>query len=248
MTLVGADREGRIHSVDETNAALTFVDTAFVQHPFSTTPFLAAMGHVTAMAWLPAADQWWVATARTALCRNCIYAFDPAADSARVVRYLIESVDTLADFAVDPSNGRLYTFTTGGSGYLFRVDGGGDLHEVLRTAVGSTGRGATFWTDGRLYAVGGFFEQRLTSIEIERLTEDDVGPITYVGFPPFAGQAVTIRSLSSRATDGMVFALVRHADITYRATLDPSNAVVVNLGATAIPLTALAYVPTRLIP
>jgi hypothetical protein len=248
MTLVGADRQGRIHLVDETTGATTFLDSAFVQHPYATFPSIAPMGHVTSMAWLPTVGQWWVATARTAICANCIYAFDPAADSARVVRYLIEEVDTLADFAVDPKNGRLYAFTTGGSGYLFRVDGEGDLHEVLRTGVGSTGRGTTFWTDGRIYAVGGYFEQRLSGIEIERLTEDDIGPITYVGFPPFGTQPVTIRSLSSRPGDGVVFALVRSGDTTYLATLDPATAVVVNLGATSSPLTALAYVPTRLLP
>ena len=52
----------------------------------------------------------------------------------------------------------------------------------------------------------------------------------------------------TRPADGTVFALVLDGDATYLATVDPTNAVVVHLGNTTPQLSALAYVPTRLLP
>jgi hypothetical protein len=208
-----------------------------------------AMGPIASMAWVPATDTWWVATARAAPCQNCIYRYDATADTARVVRQKIQEVDTLADFAVHPTNGRVYTFNRGSSGYLFRVSiTDGWFNEVLQFDEGESGKGSTFWTDGHLYVSGGGFDQVLTRIEIERAATKQIGPITYVGFPPFAGYSVRIPSMATRSTDGTVFALVLDDDATYLATLDPTNAVVVNLGKTTPLLSALAYVPTRLVP
>jgi hypothetical protein len=45
-----------------------------------------------------------------------------------------------------------------------------------------------------------------------------------------------------------VFGLVLDGDATYLGTVEPTNAVVVNLGETTTQLSALAYVPTRLLP
>ena len=71
--------------------------------------------------------------------------------------------------------------------------------------------------------------------------------MTYVGFPPFASAQVRILSMATRS-DGAVIGLVLDNDATYLATVDPTNAVVVNLGKTAQQMSALAYIPTRLIP
>jgi hypothetical protein len=118
---------------------------------------------------------------------------------------------------------------------------------VMRFDEGEGGKGSTFWTDGHLYVSGGAFQQVLTRFEIERSEATQVGPVTYVGFPPFAGFSVRILSMVTRATDGTVLAIVLDGDVTYLATVDPTNAVVTNLGETATRLSALAYVPTRLL-
>jgi hypothetical protein len=172
-----------------------------------------------------------------------------------VVRRKIEETDTIADFAVDPEYGRVYTFKAGDSGYLFRVNVvGGWFDEVMRSLdEGVSGKGATFWTDGNLYVTGGLYEQRLTRIHLLDAASEDVGPLTYVGFPPFASYSVTVASMATRPSDGVVFALVQDGggwagavQATYLAILDPTNGVVQHVGTAN--LNALAYVPTRLIP
>jgi hypothetical protein len=248
MTLVGADRQSRIHLVDEGNGATTLFDTVYIEHPHELITASIPLGSVTSMEWVPTADMWWVGSGRTAACPNCLYHFVPEADSARLIRRLIQETDTIADFAVDPANGRVYTFKAGSGGYLFRVDlAWGWYDEVLRLDEGASGKGTTFWTDGNLYVAGGLHQQRLTRIELLRHEAEDVGPLTYVGFPPFAGYSVKVHAMATRESDGEVFSLVQNGAATFLATLDPTNAVVVNVGATTTPLNALAYVPTRLL-
>jgi hypothetical protein len=250
MTLVGADRESRIWLVNEASGATTFLDSVFVQYPPTYPPLpLQPIGPIVSMTWVPTADMWWVASGRTASCQNCIFRYDAAADSARLVRLLVEEVDTLADFATHPTNGRIYTFRRGTGGYLFRVEvTDGWFHEVMKFDEGEGGKGSTFWTDGHLYVSGGAFQQVLTRVEIERSEATPVGPVTYVGFPPFTSYSVRILSMATRATDGTVFGLVVDGDATFLATVDPTNAVVTNLGETPTQLSALAYVPSRLLP
>jgi hypothetical protein len=254
MTLVGADRQGRIHLVDETSGATSIVDTVFIQWTFLSPDGggisrSVPMGTITSMVWVPGGDMWWVGTARVGICQNCIYSYDPAADTARLVRRKIEEVDTLGDFAVHPNTGRVYTFKGGIGGYLFRVDvADGWFYEVMRANEGASGKGSTFTPDGELFVAAGTPDQALTRINVTRAELEQVGPLTYVDFPPLAYD-VEVQSLATRA-DGTVYALVVDADASrsFLATLDPSNAVVVNLGTTPTPLNALAYVPSRLIP
>jgi hypothetical protein len=250
MTLVGADHQSRLWLVDETSGATTFLDSVLVQYPMPAPgPFPVPIGKIAFMVWVPRADMWWVGSGRSSVCQNCIYRYDAAGDTARLVRRLIQEVDTLADFATHPSSGRVYTFNRGSSGYLFRVDiADGFFHEVMRFDEGESGKGSTFWTDGHLYVSGGTFQQILTRIDIDHAETKQVGPATYVGFPHFVGYSVRIPSMATRSTDGTVFALVLDDDATYLATVDPTNAVVVHLGETTPQLSALAYVPTRLLP
>ena len=249
MTLVGADLESRLWVVDETSGTTTFLDSVLVQYPPAfPPPPPQPIGPIASIVWLPTAGMWWIGSARAAACQNCLYQYLPEADSARLVRPKIEEVDSLADFAVHPTTGRLYTFKRGSGGYLFRVDLSDVLfHEVMRLDEGVGGKGSTFWTDGRLYVSGGQFQQVLTRVDIERATTSQVGPVTYVGFPPFSSASVRIPSMATR-WDGVIFGLVLDDDVTHLATVDPTNAVVANLGETAQQLSALAYIPTRLIP
>jgi hypothetical protein len=249
MTLVGADLESRLWVVDETNGGTTFLDSVFIQYPPAfPPPPPRPIGAIASIVWVPTAGMWWVGSARSSICENCLYEFLPQADSARLVRRLIEEVDSLADFAVHPTTGRLYTFKRGSGGYLFRVDLSDVLfREVMQVDEGVGGKGSTFWTDGRLYVSGGQFQQVLTRVDIERAATSQVGPVTYVGFPPFASAQVRILSMATRS-DGVIFGLVLDNDATYLATVDPTNAVVMNLGGTAQQMSALAYIPTRLIP
>jgi hypothetical protein len=249
MTLVGADRQSRIYVVDEASGAATLLDTVLIEPPGYFPPFLLPMGPITAMSWVPSSDMWWLSTSRGSVCPNCIYRYHAGAEKAFLVRMRIEEVDTLADFAVHPSNGRVYTFMGGRAGYLFRVDvTDGFFHEVMQFDEGEGGKGSTFWTDGHLYVSGGLFQQVLTRIEIERASATPVGPATYVSFPHFSSYSVRIRSMATRPSDGTIFGLVLDDERVYLATVDPTNAVVRHVGETSPPLNALAYVPTRLLP
>jgi hypothetical protein len=259
MTLVGADRQSHIYSVDEVSGNLTLLDTILIRHP---DPMFwevnVPIGVISSMAWVPTADMWWLASGRRgSACPNCLFAYEPEADRARAIRRNIGDVDSIADFAVHPTNGRLYTFPVNGSGYLFRVEPSDGVYtEVSRSLEeGSSGKGTTFWTDGHLYVAGGLYQQRLTRIDVMRAMSELVGPFTYVGFPPFREYSVTVPSMATRASDGVVFAIVQdgggwagHISATYLATVDPTNAVVRHVGETSPPLNALAYVPTRLLP
>jgi len=249
MTLVGADRQSRIYVVDEQSGAATRLDSVVIELPGTFPPLLVPIGQITSMSWVPSSDMWWLGTSRSSPCPNCIYRYHAGAETAFLVRRGIEEVDSLADFAVHPSNARVYTFKGGGSGYLFRVDvTDGYFHEVMRLDEGESGKGSTFWTDGHLYVSGGSLQQVLTRVEIERATTTRVGPVTYVDFPHFSSYSVRIRSMATRGADGTVFALVFDDEAVYLATVDPTNAVVRHVGATSTPLNALAYVPTRLLP
>jgi hypothetical protein len=249
MTLVGADRQSRIYVVDEASGAATLLDSVLIVMPGSFPPRIVAIGQITSMSWVPSSDMWWLGTSRGSPCPSCIYRYHSGADEAFLVRMRIEEVDTLADFAVHPSNGRVYTFMGGRAGYLFRVNvTDGFFHEVMQFDEGESGKGSTFWTDGHLYVSGGLFQQVLTRIEIERASATRVGPVTYVDFPHFSSYSVRIRSMATRASDGTVFGLVLDDERVYLATVDPTNAVVRHVGETSPPLNALAYVPTRLLP
>jgi len=256
MTLVGADRQSRIYVVDEADGELTVIDTVFVPYPLDPTIAVPA-GAVASMTWVPSMDMWWVATARRGSpCLSCIFAYDPSSPVARNFRSNIGDVDTIADFAEHPANGRLYTFPVTRGGSFYRVEERNASYDEFFTTVdeGSSGKGATFGNDGLLYVVGGFYEQRLTRIDVNGFSTT-VGPITYVGFPPFDNYSVTIQAMATRTSDGVVFGLVHdgggwagNVTVTYLATVDLTSATVTNIGATPQRLSALAYIPTRLLP
>jgi hypothetical protein len=256
MTLVGADRQSRIYVVDEASAAVTVIDTVFIQHPLDRS-FSSPAGAIASMTWVPSNDRWWVATTRSgSVCSSCIFEYDPSLPLATYFRTNIGEVDTIADFAEHPTNGRLYTFPVARGGSFYRVDGRNASYDQFYSTVdeGSSGKGATFGSDGFLYVAGGLFEQRLTRVDINGPSRT-VGPITYVGFPPFDNYSVTVQAMATRKSDGVVFGLVHdgggwagNVTTTYLATVDVTSAIVTNIGATAQRLSALAYVPTRLLP
>jgi hypothetical protein len=251
MALVGADRASGIYLVDEVTGTETFVQTATVFDTLASPP--VPIGPIASMSWIPAANAWWLATARTGGCPSCIFGFDVHAPSLAVVRLAIVEVDSIADFAVNPLNQRVYTLEKGGSGFVFRVDPrtGAFLEVYNRMADGPYGKGATFTDEGLLYVAGG---SQLIRVRLNRLESTVVGTLTFAGFPTFANYSVTIGSLATRPSDGTVFALVEDGGgmagtvtTTYLATLDLETAVVTNLGANANVLSALAFVPTRLV-
>jgi hypothetical protein len=250
MTLVAGDSASVVYIVDEVTGTATPLRSAMWQfESFGLLP----VGTITSMSWIPSEDAWWITGGRRGFCPNCIFAFDLAADSARLVRRGVFEVDTLADFAVEPSTDRVYTLKEGEGGYLFRVDlSTGEFLEVMGTLnEGFFGKGATFSNDGLLYVAGG---DKLTRIRVSRIEETVVGPLRYVGFPTFANYSVAIAALVTRSSDGTVFALVEDGggpagtiSATYLATVDLETAVVTHVAATSARLSSLAYMPTRLV-
>lgn len=248
MTLVAADRNGFVYTVDETTGVETVLRQAMTIHPFSGSP--TPVGSVTSLTWIPAPGALWLGTAFGGICSRCLYAFRPAAATEALVRPLVKEVDGVSDFAVHPITRRIYTFHRNRSGYLFRVDPEwGEYTEVMRNLdEGSHGKGTTFSNDGLLYVAG---DERLTRIRLNRLEATHVGTFSYTGFPSFATPEISINSLTTRPSDGVVFGILQdgggpyHAvTATYLVTIDLETAAVTNVGANTTLVSALTWVPT----
>lgn len=256
MTLVAADVSGTVYTVDETSGAETRLRDTFFLKTYPGYPPISVLlrtGFVSSMAWIYQTDSWWLGTGATANCEACILTFDPAADSAKVVRQVSE-VTGLADFAVHPTSGRIYAFQSDGSGYLFKIDPrDGSVTEVMSALdEGRHGKGTTFSQDGLLYVAG---DGGLTRIRLSLREAVAVGTFSYVGFPPFASVAKTIDAMTTRPSDGVVFGLLADGGgasagstvRTYLVTIDLETAVVMNVGPNSTILDGLAFVPTRLL-
>ncbi len=248
MTLVAADRNGFLYTLDETTGVETVLRQAMTINPLSGSP--TPVGVVTSLSWTPSPGALWLGTDFGGICSRCLYAFRPGATTEALVRPLVREVDGISDFAVHPITRRIYTFDRNGGGYLFRVDPEWAVYtEVMqRLDEGSFGKGTTFSSDGRLYVAG---DQRLTRIRLNLREVIHVGSFSYTGFPPFATPEVSINSMTTRPADGVVFGILQdggdiyhEVSATYLVTIDLETAEVTNLAANANLLSALTWVPT----
>jgi hypothetical protein len=249
MTLVAADGNGFVYTVDETTGTETSIRRAMTLHPFSGLP--VPVGVITSLSWIPSVDELWLGTAFGGdVCSRCIYAFSPDATAEVPVRPLVEEVDGVSDFAVHPITRRIYTFHRDRGGYLFRVDPEQAVYtEVMQDLdEGSAGKGTTFSNEGLLYVAG---DDRLTHIRLNLREVAQVGTFSHVGFPAFATPELSINSMTTRASDGVVFGILQDGGgafhdltMTYLVTIDLETAEVTNVGTNTNLLTALTWVPT----
>lgn len=248
MTLVTADRNGFVYTVDPSTGAETLMRRAAMINPLSGSP--TPVGVVTSLVWIPTPGALWLGTDFGGICSRCLYAFRPDATTEALVRPLVKEVDGVSDFAVHPITRRIYTFDRTGSGYLFRVDPEWATYtEVMQNLdEGSFGKGTTFSSDGLLYVAG---DERLTRIRLNRREVTHVGDFSYTGFPAFATTEVSISSMTTRPSDGLVFGILQDGgglfqdvSATYLVTIDLETAEVTNLAANANLLSGLTWVPT----
>lgn len=101
-----------------------------------------------------------------------------------------------------------------------------------------------------LYVAGG---DKLTRIDVAALDDDLVGTFSFSGFPTFASSSQTIGSMATRASDGVVFGILKDGggqgstSATFLVRINLETAVVTNVGANTNLLDGLAYVPTELV-
>lgn len=248
MTLVAADRNGFVYTVDETTGVETVRRQAMTNTPLSSSPI--PVGVVTSLSWIPFPGALWLGTAFGGICSRCLYAFRPDATTETLVRPLVKEVDGVSDFAVHPVTRRIYTFDRTAGGYLFRVDPEwAEYTEVLRNLdEGSYGKGTTFSNDGLLYVAG---DERLTRIRLNLREVTHVGDFSYIGFPAFVTPELSINSMTTRPSDGAVFGILQDGGslfhdvaVTYLVTIDLQTAEVTNVGANTELLSGLSWVPT----
>lgn len=253
-TLVAADRVGNIYSVN----ALTGVESLlFTPETDDGLGGTEPLGVISSMAWIPGTDAWWLGLGGNSVCgtNGCVYVEDTDAASSTFGQW-VELVETglraIAGLAVDPESGRIFTFEADASGELYEMDPvTGDTSTVLSgLSEGSSGKGTTFGPDGRLYVFGG---SRLTAIDVDTGEVETVGDFTLTGFPTLVDSSPTIGSMTTRETDGVVFAVLKdgggggRTTTTYLVTVDLATAEVTNVGATTELLDGLAFIPTRLV-
>jgi hypothetical protein len=247
MTLVAADEDGHIYIVNEN----TGQETLFKQTSMSDgAGAMMDIGVVSSMEWVPSTSAWWLGTGGTANCDACILTLNATTGVATLLREAIE-LYALPGLAVHPSTGRVYVFEADGGCCLYEITAAtGAVTEIMDTlSTGSSGKGATFGSDGMLYVAGA---NRLGRVDVNARTHQFIANLSYVGFPAFSGFQQPIGEMATRA-DGVVFAIVKdgggnaNTSKTYLARVNLTTAVVTNVGANTNRLDGLAYVPTSLV-
>lgn len=247
MTLVAADIDGHIYIVNEN----TGVETLFRQTSMSNgTGGSMDIGVVSSMEWVPSTSAWWLGTGGTADCDACILTLNAGTGVATLLRQATE-LFAIPGLAVHPSTGKIYVFEADGGCCLYEITAAtGAVTELMDTlSTGSSGKGATFGSDGMLYVAGA---NRLGRVDVNARTHQFIGNLSFVGFPTFAGSQQPIGEMATRA-DGVVFAIVKdgggnaNTSTTYLARVNLTTGVVTNVGANTNSLDGLAYVPTSLV-
>ena len=75
VTLVAADRNGDIYTINETTGSETFVINTTTQN---STGAMVDVGVVSSMLYVPSTELWWLGTGGNGECDGCIQTLDPA--------------------------------------------------------------------------------------------------------------------------------------------------------------------------
>jgi len=247
MTLVGADEDGNVYLVNEDTGEATFhLDTSTDDGAGGSVD----VGVVSSMSYIPQTDKWWLGTGGNGQCQACIQTLDPSTGVAttlheRPIR------DGVSGLAVHPTSERIFSFGSDSSQELFEIDPvTGVFTEIVDTlAVGWAGKGTTFSSAGVLFVVG---EGELYTVDPDTGAHSLIGQLTLTGFPTLTDTKPDIVSMTTRASDGAVLALLRDGRRrdnlgTYLLLLNLETAEATLLGETLTNLEGLAFVPTSMI-
>jgi hypothetical protein len=247
MTLVGADGNGNIYVVNE--------DTGEATHHLDTSTSDGAggfvdVGVVSSMLYVPETDKWWIGTGGNGACDGCIQTLDP---STGLVTTLHERPirDGVSGLAIHPATERIFSFGSDSSQELYEIDPTTGVFTLIVDTldVGWAGKGTTFSTDGELFVVG---EGDLYTVDPDTGAWALIGQLTLTGFPTLVDGNPDVVSMTTRASDGVVLALLRDGRRrdnrgTYLLSLNLETAEATLIGETLTNLEGLAFVPTSMI-
>lgn len=143
FTLLAADRNGDIYTIDEdTGAETLFLDMSIDDGAGGTTD----VGVVSSMHWIPSTEQWWLGSGGRATCGGCIMIV-PLSET--LVVELAQTFDGVSGLAVHPTTEKIYTFESDGTNRIYEIDANTGAYTELFSGLGlkNGGAGTTFSLD-----------------------------------------------------------------------------------------------------
>ena len=247
FTLVAADRDGDIYTINETTGAETFILNTTTQ---DATGGMVDVGVVSSMLWVEATGKWWLGTGGNAECAGCIQTLDVTTGVATMLSE--PGPNGISGLASHPTTGDIYTWESDSTNELFELDPVTGAATSVFSGLGfdSGGTGTTFSADGTLY-VAAFRD--LGTINLTTGAETEIA-MSYTGFPTFVNSSQTIGSMATRPSDGVVFGLLKDGgrsgtlQPTYLVRINLTTGEVTNIGQQSELMDGLAFVPTDELP
>lgn len=251
MTLVAADRDGNVYTINETTGAETLII------PTTTPDATGAMvdvGVVSSMLWVEATQLWWLGTGgRNAECEGCIQTLNPTTGVATTLRVDASFGSGVSGLAIHPTTGAIYSFESDGTDDMYEVDPTTGVFSVLHSGLNmdNGGTGTTFTSDGTIYVAP---RGELYTVDIDTGVPTLIGATTYTGFPAFTQSSQTIGSMATRPSDDVVFGILKDGgnsgtlQPTFLVRVNLTTAEITNVGQHSERMDGLAYVPTSVLP
>jgi hypothetical protein len=248
FALVATDRDGDIYRIDETTGAATLIITTTTQNAAGA---MVDVGVVSSMLWVEATTKWWLGTGGNAECDGCIQTLNPATGVATTL--IRPGNNGISGLAIHPTTGAIYSWESDSSDELYSFNPVTGVPDTLFTGlpVPSGGTGTTFSTAGALYVAG---RDELWTINLTTGVATLVNDMTYTGFPAFTQGSQPIVSMTTRASDGTVFGLLRDGGTsgtpqpTFLVRVNLATAEITNVGRHTEIMDGLAYVPMSVLP
>ena len=249
-TLVAADENGDIFTVNASTGAddlriVTMTDDAGT---------MVSLGKVSSMVYVPSMSKWLIGTGGNGFCAGCIQELDTTTGKATTLSTGVTFMSGISGLAINPVDGKIYTLASDStSGPIWKIDPvDGSFTELFSDVVtgGSAGNGITYAGDV-LYHIG---DDELYSVDPATGDSSMIATLSFTGFPMFVGNRQPIASLTTRASDGAVFGILKdgggggNTQATYLVRVNVTTGEITNVGANANLLDGLAFVPTAALP
>ena len=252
VTLVATDRAGGdVYTVNAATGAETLLIDTWVE---SAPRAPEGLGRISSMVYVSATSKWWLGSGGEGNCSGCVLTLDPESGEASVLSSPAgdHHGGGVSGLAIHPDNGRIFTFCSDCGESFFEIDPATGEWTRLDDAVGTgnRGNGTTFSNDGRLFVVT---DEHLFEVDYNDSSVDDLGELTYTGFPTFDGNRQPIVSMTTRPSDGAVFGILLDGGgqgepgTSYLVRVNLATAEVTNVGENTAMLAGLAFVPTSLV-
>jgi hypothetical protein len=250
-TLCAADRtNGDVYTVDPATGQATLLIDTFID--VSKAP--ENIGRVSSMAYIPQTGAWWLGTGGTATCDGCILTLNPSTGEATVL-----SQDGGQNHGIGVSglavnaDSEIYTFCSDCRDEFFQIDPVTGAYTQLDDATGSgnRGNGTTFSSGGQLFVIS---DEVLYRVDPSDSAVTQIAEVTFSGFPAFQGNSQPIVSMTTRSSDGAVFAIVMdgggqgNPTSSFLGRVNLTTGEVTHVGQNNVTLVGLAFIPTALIP